>query len=124
MRSGARGYVLKDADRSDMLRAIRAVGQGEAIFSPAVATRLTEYFVTPDRSVAATEFPELTERESEILELIAAGYRNADIARRLVLSPATVRNYVSSIFAKLQVAHRAEAIVKARKAGLGGPPSP
>lgn len=120
MRAGARGYVLKDADRSDMLRAIRAVGQGEAIFSPAVASRLMEYFTTPDRSAAAG-FPELTGRETEILELIAAGYRNADIARRLVLSPATVRNYVSSIFAKLQVAHRAEAILKARKAGLGGP---
>lgn len=121
MRSGARGYVLKDTDRSDMLRAIRAVGQGEAIFSPAIATRLMDYFANPGHPTAATEFPELTSRELEILELIAAGRRNADIARQLVLSPATVRNYVSAIFAKLQVAHRAEAIIKARQAGLGGP---
>lgn len=121
IRSGARGYVLKDTDRADMLRAIRAVGQGEAIFSPAVATRLMDYFANPGHAAAATGFPELTGRELEILELIAAGYRNADIARRLVLSPATVRNYVSAIFAKLQVAHRAEAIIKAREAGLGGP---
>jgi DNA-binding NarL/FixJ family response regulator len=121
MRSGARGYVLKDTDRSDMLRAIRAVGQAEAIFSPAIATRLMDYFAKPGHPTAATEFPELTSREREILELIAAGHRNADIARRLVLSPATVRNYVSAIFTKLQVAHRAEAIIKARQAGLGGP---
>jgi DNA-binding NarL/FixJ family response regulator len=120
VRAGARGFVLKDAERADILRAIRSVGQGEAIFSPAVANRLMDYFTTPARSLAATEFPELTDREREILELIAQGLRNPDIARRLVLSPNTVRNYVSSIFAKLQVADRAHAIVRARKAGLGG----
>ena len=121
MRSGARGYVLKDADRSDMLRAIRAVGQGEAIFSPAVASRLLDYMTTPAQNLAATEFPELTDREREILELMAQGLRNGDIARRLVLSPRTVRNYVSSVFAKLQVADRGHAIIRARQAGLGGP---
>lgn len=119
MRAGARGYILKDADRADILRAIRAVGQGEAIFAPSIASRVLEYFATPARTVAAAEFPELTEREGEILELIARGHRNADIARRLVLSPNTVRNYVSSIFTKLQVADRGHAIIRARKAGLG-----
>jgi len=123
MRAGARGYILKDADRSDILRAIRAVGQGEAIFSPAIATRLLDYFTSPSQSLAATEFPELTDREREILEMVADGYRNADIARKLVLSPNTVRNYVSSIFTKLQVSDRGNAIIRARKAGLGGPPA-
>jgi DNA-binding NarL/FixJ family response regulator len=123
MRAGARGYILKDADRSDILRAIRAVGQGEAIFSPAIATRLLDYFTSPSQTLAATEFPELTDREREILEMVADGYRNADIARHLVLSPKTVRNYVSSIFTKLQVSDRGNAIIRARKAGLGGPPA-
>jgi DNA-binding NarL/FixJ family response regulator len=123
MRAGARGYILKDADRSDILRAIRAVGQGEAIFSPAIATRLLDYFTSPSQTLAATEFPELTDREREILEMVADGYRNADIARQLVLSPKTVRNYVSSIFTKLQVSDRGNAIIRARKAGLGAPPA-
>jgi DNA-binding NarL/FixJ family response regulator len=121
VRAGARGFVLKDAERADILRAIRAVGQGEAIFSPAVAGRLLDYLTTPGQNLAATEFPELTDREREILELMAQGLRNGDIARRLVLSPRTVRNYVSSVFAKLQVADRAHAIIRARQAGLGGP---
>ncbi len=121
VRAGARGFVLKDAERADILRAIRAVGQGEAIFSPAVASRLLDYMTTPVQNLAATEFPELTDREREILELMAQGLRNADIARRLVLSPRTVRNYVSSVFAKLRVADRAHAIIRARQAGLGGP---
>jgi DNA-binding NarL/FixJ family response regulator len=119
MRAGARGYILKDADRADIVRAIRAVGQGEAIFSPAIATRVLEYFATPPRPVASADFPELTERECEILGLIAQGHRNGDIARKLVLSPNTVRNYVSSIFTKLQVADRGHAIIRARQAGLG-----
>ncbi len=123
MRAGARGYILKDADRGDILRAIRAVGQGEAIFSPAIATRLLDYFISPSQSLAASEFPGLTDREREILEMVADGYRNADIARQLVLSPKTVRNYVSSIFTKLQVSDRGNAIIRARKAGLGGPPA-
>ncbi len=120
VRAGARGFVLKDAERADILRAIRAVGQGEAIFSPAVAGRLLDYLTTPAATLAATEFPELTDRERDILELMAQGRRNAEIAQRLVLSPRTVRNYVSSIFAKLQVADRAHAIIRARDAGLGG----
>jgi DNA-binding NarL/FixJ family response regulator len=120
VRAGARGFVLKDAERADILRAIRAVGQGEAIFSPAVAGRLLDYLTTPAATLAATEFPELTDRERDILGLMAQGRRNAEIAQRLVLSPRTVRNYVSSIFAKLQVADRAHAIIRARDAGLGG----
>jgi DNA-binding NarL/FixJ family response regulator len=119
MRAGARGYILKDAEKSEMLRAIRAVGNGEAIFSPAMATRLIDYFTTPRPAPASKEFPELTDREREILDLIAHGHGNQDIARRLVLSHSTVRNYVSSIFTKLQVADRAHAIIRARQAGLG-----
>ncbi len=119
MKAGARGYVLKDADKPDMLRAINAVGNGEAIFSPAVASRVLDYFTTPRPAEAAIAFPELTEREREILNLIAQGHGNQDIARRLVLTHSTVRNYVSSIFSKLQVADRAHAIVRARQAGLG-----
>lgn len=119
MKAGARGYVLKNADKPDMLRAINAVGNGEAIFSPAVASRVLDYFTTPRPAEAAIAFPELTEREREILNLIAQGHGNQDIARRLVLTHSTVRNYVSSIFSKLQVADRAHAIVRARQAGLG-----
>jgi DNA-binding NarL/FixJ family response regulator len=119
MRAGARGYLLKDAEKSDILRAVRAVGNGEAIFGPAIATRLIDYFNAPLPTPAPGEFPELTDREREILELIAQGHRNQEIARRLVLSHSTIRNYVSSIFAKLQVADRAHAIVRARQAGLG-----
>ncbi len=118
MRAGARGYILKDADKDEMLRAIRAVGSGEAIFSPAIATRMIEFFAAP-RPAAGEAFPDLTEREREILDLMAQGLNNVEIAQRLVLSHATVRNYVSSIFSKLQVADRAQAIVRAREAGLG-----
>ncbi len=120
MRVGARGYVLKGADGTETLRAIRAVARGEAIFGPSIARRLTQYFAAPRQEAVATRaFPELTERERDILALIARGYTNTAIADRLYLSPKTVRNYVSSIFAKLQVADRAEAIVRAREAGLG-----
>lgn len=118
MRAGARGYVLKGADQEEMLRVIRAVGRGEALFGPAIATRLMGYFSTP-RPSAAPLFPELTEREREVLALIAGGHNNEEIARRLVLSPKTVRNHVSNIFSKLQVADRAQAIVRAREAGMG-----
>ena len=118
MRAGARGYVLKDAEKAELLRAIRAVGSGEAIFSPAIATRLIDFFAAP-RPVAPQVFPELTEREREILELIAQGQNNTEIARQLVLSPKTVRNYVSNIFSKLQVADRTQAVIRAREAGLG-----
>lgn len=119
MKAGARGYILKDADKPDILRAISAVGNGEAIFSPAIASRVLDYFTTPRPTQAAIAFPHLTDREREILNLIAQGHGNQDIARRLVLTHSTVRNYVSSIFSKLQVADRAHAIVRARQAGLG-----
>ncbi|PWT76263.1 MAG: DNA-binding response regulator, partial [Chloroflexi bacterium] len=119
MRAGARGYVLKDAEKAEMLRAIRAVGSGEAIFSPAIAARLIDFFAAPKPAAVPDAFPELTEREREILDLIAQGKSNADIAAQLILSPNTVRNYVSNIFSKLQVADRAHAILLARDAGLG-----
>ena len=122
VRAGARGYVLKDAEGEEMLRAIRAAASGEAIFSPAITRRLTEYFAAPGRehnTASAQAFPNLTEREHDILSLIAGGYTNTAIASRLYLSPKTVRNYVSSIFTKLQVADRSQAIVRAREAGLG-----
>jgi DNA-binding NarL/FixJ family response regulator len=118
MRAGARGYLLKGSDHEEIVRAIRAVAAGEAIFGPAIATRLMAYFAaSPDGPAQA--FPELTSREREVLELIAEGRSNAEIAGRLVLSQKTVRNHVSNVFTKLQVLDRAQAIVKAREAGLG-----
>jgi DNA-binding NarL/FixJ family response regulator len=118
MRAGARGYLLKDADHDEILASIRAIASGQAIFGPAIARRLIAYFAaTPDASVQA--FPELTPRERDVLELIARGRSNATIAHELDLSLKTVRNHVSNIFNKLQVADRAAAIVKAREAGLG-----
>lgn len=119
MKAGARGYVLKDAQKADMFQAIRAVGRGEAIFSPAIATRLIDFFSAPRPVAPPQVFSDLTEREREILELIAQGHNNTEIATRLVLSPHTVRNYVSNIFSKLQVASRAQAIIRAREAGMG-----
>lgn len=123
MRAGARGYLLKGSAGEDAIRAIRVVSTGEAIFSPAIARRLMQYFGEKPQSVqpsrrAAQPFPELTEREREVLGLLAQGLTNAAIAERLVLSAKTVRNHVSSIFSKLQVAGRAEAIIMARDAGL------
>ncbi len=119
MKAGARGYVLKDAQKDALLSAIRSVSRGEAIFSPAIATRLMDFFAAPRPLAPPQAFPDLTEREHEILTLIAQGRSNTDIANQLVLSPNTVRNYVSSIFSKLQVADRAQAIVRAREAGMG-----
>jgi DNA-binding NarL/FixJ family response regulator len=119
LRAGARGYVLKDADEEEMVQAIRAVGRGEAIFSPAIATRVLAYFASPNLSTAPQVFPTLTNREREILNLIAQGYPNPAIAKQLSLSTKTVGNYVSNIFTKLQVADRAQAIIRAREAGLG-----
>jgi DNA-binding NarL/FixJ family response regulator len=119
MRAGARGYIVKGASSSDMLRAIRAVASGEAIFSPAIAVRLMHFFSAPRPAIPAQTFPELTDREREILDLIAQGASNAEIANKLVLSPKTVRNHVSNIFSKLQVADRAQAIIRGREAGLG-----
>lgn len=118
MRAGARGYVLKGADQEEMLRTIRAVARGEALFGPAIANRLMSYFSAP-RAAAPDVFPELTDREREVLGLIAQGHNNSEIAQQLVLSQKTVRNHVSNIFSKLQVADRAQAIVRAREAGLG-----
>jgi DNA-binding NarL/FixJ family response regulator len=117
LRAGARGYVLKDTDEEELIRAIRAVGHGEAIFGPAVASRVLAFFAA-GRSDAPRLFPTLTEREGEILRLMARGKSNATIADELYLSPKTVANHVSNIFAKLQVADRAEAIIRARDAGL------
>jgi DNA-binding NarL/FixJ family response regulator len=117
MRAGARGYVLKGADQAELRRVIQAAADGEVLFGPGVAQRLLGLFRRG--GLAAQPFPALTDREREILELVAAGRSNADIARTLFLSPKTVRNHVSSIFAKLRVTSRAEAIVRARDAGLG-----
>ena len=122
MRAGAHGYVLKGADGAETLRAIHAVASGEAIFSPAITRRLTKYFAArggDPETAAVQDFPSLTEREHEILTLIAEGYTNSAIASRLYLSPKTVRNYVSSIFTKLEVSDRSQAIVRAREAGVG-----
>jgi DNA-binding NarL/FixJ family response regulator len=122
MRAGARGYLLKDADKDELSRAIFAVERGEAIFSPAIAERMMNYFSRSpqqDRAKTSTDFPDLTEREREILELIAQGHNNTAIANRLALSVKTVQNYVSSILNKLQVVDRYEAIVRAREKGLG-----
>ncbi len=117
MRAGAVGYVLKGAAPDSIIRAITAVAAGEAIFSPGVAARTLSYLHRQPEAGAA--FPELSAREREVLDLVASGESNAAIARRLVLSPHTVSNHISSIFAKLQVASRAEAIVRARREGLG-----
>ena len=117
LRAGARGYVLKDADEEELTGAVRAVARGEAIFSQTVAGRVLAFFAQPRETPKV--FPALTDREREILALIAQGRPNPAIARELFLSPKTVANYVSAIFAKLQVADRAEAMIRAREAGLG-----
>ena len=118
MRAGARGYLLKGAGQAETLRAIRAVGNGEAIFGPAIAARVMGYFASPQPAAAAPIFPELTEREIEILRLIARGQTNQGIADALVLSLKTVRNHVANICGKLQVADRAQAVIRAREAGM------
>lgn len=118
LRAGAQGYILKDAEEGEMMRAIRAVGEGEAIFSPAIASRLMDFFASSRAVVPEEVFPELTEREREILTLIARGQTNPDIADQLSISLKTVRNHVSNIFGKLQVVDRAQAAIKAREAGL------
>lgn len=123
LRAGARGYILKDTDASEMTRAIQAISRGEAIFSPAIANRLIDYFSAPQPALPKELFPMLTEREREILGLLAQGEANPEIAARLSLSVKTVHNYVSNIFSKLQVADRAQAIIRAREAGLGKPTS-
>lgn len=117
MRAGARGYVLKEADADEMIRVIRAVAEGEAHFGQEIARRLMGFFSKP--TTPKEIFPELTPREGEVLNLIARGLSNTEISRRLYVSPKTVRNHVSNIFLKLQVADRSQAIVRAREAGLG-----
>ncbi|WP_028065688.1 response regulator [Solirubrobacter soli] len=119
LRAGARGYVLKGAGQEELARAIQAIASGEAIFSPAIATRVIDFFSRSRADQPPQAFPELTDREREVLDLIAEGLPNPEIMRRLVLSPKTVRNHVSNILAKLQVRDRSEAIVRAREAGLG-----
>lgn len=119
MRAGARGYLLKGADRDELLSALRAVAHGEVIFGASIARRVMAFFTGQMPSTAAAAFPELTEREREILERIAHGDANALIAQRFGLSDKTVRNHVSNILNKLQVADRGQAIVRARDAGLG-----
>ena len=117
MRAGARGYLVKGAEQEEIERAIRGVAAGEAIFGPGVAQRVLGFFSAPP--VSSEPFPELSTREREILDLLAAGLANAAIASRLNVAPKTVANNVSAIFVKLQVADRAQAIVRARDAGLG-----
>ncbi len=122
MRAGARGYLLKGADQEEISVAVRAVANGDAIFGPTIARRVINYLSAPQP--APQPFAELSAREREVLELIAAGHANAAIASQLFLSHKTVRNHVSTIFTKLQVADRAQAIVRARQAGLGQGPLP
>lgn len=119
LRAGAHGYLLKGALQAETLRAIRAVANGEAILGPSIAERLRAYVTTPPRTDPADAFPELTDREIEVLKLLAERRTNAEIAAKLFLSQKTVRNYVSAILDKLQVADRAEARLVARAAGLG-----
>jgi DNA-binding NarL/FixJ family response regulator len=120
MRAGARGYLLKGAEPEELVRAVQAVARGEAIFGQSIAAQVLRYFNGLNASTVS--FPELTAREREVLELIAAGRNNSDIAQVLSLSGKTVRNHVSIIFSKLRVADRAQAIVRAREAGLGHRP--
>jgi DNA-binding NarL/FixJ family response regulator len=119
IRAGARGYVLKGAKPEEVLRAIRVVAGGDAIFSPSVANRLIDFFGGLRAEVVPQSFPELTDREREILDFIAQGRSNPDIARQLSLSVKTVANHVSNILSKLQLADRAQAMLRAREAGLG-----
>jgi len=119
MRAGARGYLLKGSSPGDVIHAVHLVISGGAMFGPAVAQRVIEFFARPRPAGTITVFPQLTDREHEILDLVARGHSNQTIATRLHISEKTVRNHVSSIFAKLAVADRAQAIARARDAGLG-----
>jgi DNA-binding NarL/FixJ family response regulator len=118
MRAGARGYLLKGTEPEETLRAVRVVAAGEAVFSPGIAKRVMDYFGAARGAAPSPLLPELTDREREVLVLVAQGYTNPAIAERLVLSPKTVRNHVSNIFSKLQVADRVQAVLRAREAGL------
>ena len=118
VRAGARGYLLEGADQEEVVRAITTVASGGAVFGAALARRIAEFF-TAGPAGPGTAFPQLTAREREVLELVAAGRSNGQIAAALYLSPKTVRNVVSNVLTKLQVTDRAQAIVRAREAGLG-----
>lgn len=124
LRAGARGYLLKDADSAEIVRAVLAVADGQAVYGQAVARRIVDFFTGAHRDYTAQIFPELTEREREVLDLVALGVGNHQIAARLVLSEKTVRNHVSAILNKLHVSDRAAAVARARDAGMGGPPGP
>ncbi len=119
MRAGARGFVVKGSGRADLLRSVRSVADGQAVFGPDVADRLTAYFSSLASVPGRDAFPQLTEREREVLELMARGFDNRRIARELFLSDKTVRNHVSNVMAKLDAEDRAEAVLRARNAGLG-----
>ncbi|MBL8046067.1 MAG: response regulator transcription factor [Anaerolineales bacterium] len=123
MKAGARGYVLKGAHHDEILLAIRAVAGGQAVFGPAIAARMMTFFqnlnAAPNPAAPSEAFPELTEREREVLQLMTQGADNKSIAEKLVISGKTVSNHITSIFSKLQVADRAQAILRAREAGLG-----
>jgi len=126
MRAGARGYLLKGADSAEVTAAIQAVARGEAVYGPGVAQRIIDFFSGRHEQFTARAFPELTSRERDILELLAQGSANRQIASRLAISEKTVRNHLSSVFLKLQVNDRTAAALKARGAGLGitSPPKP
>jgi DNA-binding NarL/FixJ family response regulator len=120
VRAGASGYLLKGADRADVLRSVLGVAAGEAVFGPAVAHRILTFFAATPGSLGPKPFPELTDREREILDLVARGLGNQAIGRKLALAPKTVRNNVSGILAKLHATDRGEVIERARRQGLGG----
>jgi DNA-binding NarL/FixJ family response regulator len=120
MRAGARGYVVKGADTDDVVRALESVARGDAVFGPAVASRILSYLTRPLAARDPVLFPELSDREREVLELIARGLPNSQIADKLSVSPKTARNHVSNVFTKLHVRDRNEAMERARRAGLGG----
>ena len=119
MRAGARGYILKDTDEEALLRSVRAVASGEALFGPGVAERLMRYLAEATPSTERAAFPELTDREREVLSLLAQGLSNQEVAERMGISLKTARNHVSNILGRLQVADRTEAVARARAAGLG-----
>ena len=120
LRAGARGYLLKGSEPRDVIRAVKAVSRGEAVFGPEVANRVLASFTETERP-QHVPFPELTEREREVLDLLARGQRSADIAQHLGIAPKTIRNHISNILNKLCVLDRTEAILRAREAGLGKP---
>lgn len=119
VQAGARGYLVKGTRQAELLRALHSVADGGAVFGPAIARRLVDFFAAAAQGPTSAPFPELTAREQQILALIARGHANAQIAESLALSSKTVRNYVSNIFTKIQVVDRSQAIVKAREAGIG-----